>query len=452
MKGNYLMENLVICGTYYTSKDVNEVEVHKDNLICIDHSGTISRTLSPDDKKYLALLNEAREKDRLIKLQANQYLLPGFIDLHVHAPQWPQAGLALDLPLSDWLNHYTFPLEARFTDKGYARRVYHDFIHELLSQGTTTALMFGTIHNDANLELARQAVNYGLRAFVGQVVMDNPDQTPTYYRNQTSAAALRDTEKFIQEILELRKNTSATVMPVITPRFVPSCTDKALLGLGQLAHQYDLPIQSHLSESNWEHEYAIKRFGMHDTAVMDRFHLLTDKSVMAHGTQLTAADLTTVRQRGTTIAHCPLSNIYFGNGVLPTKKLLRLGNRVGLGSDISGGYSPSLYHNIRQAVKSSQMLTDGVDSSQPVEQRGVTGSRITMANAFYLATVGGAKALHLKTGQIVPGFQADFQIVNGHQRLMELSSADIFQRLMYQTEQQDIQSVYVAGKRVYGKD
>lgn len=173
---------------------------------------------------------------------------------------------------------------------------------------------------------------------------------------------------------------------------------------------------------------------------------------MAHGTQLTSDDLTTLRQRGTTIAHCPISNVYFGNGVLAVRKLLAYGNSVGLGSDISGGYSPSLYHNIRQAIKSSQMLTDGVDSSLATATRGVKDSRITMANAFYLATVGGAKALQLKVGKIAPGFQADFQIVNGHRALMKLSIADVFQRLMYQTEQQDIQSVYVAGKRVYERE
>ena len=110
------MENIVIHGTYFTSKNVNEVEFHEDHLICIDRSGTITRTLSPVDAEYSQILNDARQAGRLIELKPNQYLLPGFIDLHVHAPQWPQAGLALELPLADWLNHYTFPLEAKFAD------------------------------------------------------------------------------------------------------------------------------------------------------------------------------------------------------------------------------------------------------------------------------------------------------------------------------------------------
>lgn len=443
------MAELVISGTYFTAHDPDHVRNVKDALIMIDDAGMIRRILKPGDQEYQQERDKARQQDRLVQLQPGQYILPGFVDLHVHAPQWPQAGLALDLPLAQWLNHYTFPLEAKFSDPAYAQKVYHDFVHTLLAHGTTAAMMFGTIHFAANMTLAKEAVKQGLRGFVGQVVMDNPDQTPKYYRNSSAAEALQSTEKFIQAVFDLQKQTKQTIEPVITPRFVPSCTDEALFGLGRLAHQYDLPVQSHLSESNWEHGYAIERFGQHDTAVMDHFGLLTNRAVMAHGTQLTKGDWQTLRERQTAIAHCPISNIYFGNGVLPVKRLLTLHNELGLGSDISGGYTPSLYHNARQAVKSSQQLTDGVDNQLPSEKRGVKNSRITMANAFYMATRGGAQALHLKSGAIQEGFAADLQIVKMHPALMPLTAADVFQRLMYQTEQSDIQKVFVAGQKVY---
>lgn len=443
------MIELVICGTYFTSHGPNRVQTVRDALIMIDHTGMIQRILKPDDQDYLKERERARQQERLVELQPSQYLLPGFIDLHVHAPQWPQAGLALDLPLAQWLNHYTFPLEAKFSDPTYAQKVYQDFVHTLLANGTTAAMMFGTIHFSANMILAKEAVKQGLRGFVGQVVMDNPDQTPSYYRNSSAAEALESTEKFIQAVGDLQKQTTQTIEPVITPRFVPSCKDEALFGLGRLAHKYDLPVQSHLSESNWEHGYAIERYGQHDTDVMDHFGLLTDRTVMAHGTQLTEDDWQTLRERQTAIAHCPISNTYFGNGVLPVKRLLKLHNQLGLGSDISGGYTPSLYHNARQAVKSSQQLTDGVDNHLPSEKRGVKNSRITMANAFYMATRGGAEALHLQTGVIQAGYAADLQIVKMHPALMPLDDDDIFQRLMYQTEQKDIQSVFVNGRQVY---
>ena len=442
------MESLVIHGNAFTAQDAHHVQYLANRLICLDPSGWIARVLSPNDADYDQVLVSARQHHQLRSLAKDEYLLPGFIDLHVHAPQWPQAGLALDRPLADWLNVYTFPLEARYRDLNFARTVYRDFVHTLLAHGTTTAMMFGTIHVPANLALVAECRRQGLRGYVGQVTMDNPDQTPATYRDRSAAAALRASEQFIQRV-RAGSDPDDLATPVITPRFVPSCTDAALAGLGVLAAKYDLPIQSHVSESNWEHQYAIDRFGIHDAAVLDHFHLLTDRAVMAHGTQLTTADMHLLKQRQTAIAHCPISNVYFGNGVLPVHRLLTMGNKVGLGSDISGGYSPSLYHNIRQAVKSSRQLTDGVDSRCPTAQRGVKDSQITVTEAFYLATAGGGQALHLAAGHIAPGYRADLQIVRAHWSWGWQTAADTFERLMYQTEADDICSVYVNGHCVY---
>lgn len=442
------MKSLVIRGNAFTAQDKYHVQCLTDCLVCIDGAGWVDRVLVPEDKDYDQILTDARQHHYLRELAEGEYLLPGFIDLHVHAPQWPQAGLALDRPLADWLNVYTFPLEARFSDRSFAKQVYRDFVKTLLAHGTTTAMMFGTIHVDANMVLVNECRQQGLRGYVGQVAMDNPDQTPDYYRDPSAKEALAASEEFIQRV-QASPDSDDLVTPVITPRFVPSCTDEALAGLGHLAAKYDLPIQSHVSESNWENQYAIDRFGMHDAEVLDHFGLLTSRAVMAHGTQLTDGDMQLLRQQQTAIAHCPISNIYFGNGVLPVRHLLMMGNRVGLGSDISGGYTPSLYHNIRQAVKSSRMLTDGIDSQRPVEQRGVANSQITAATAFYLATAGGAQALNLAAGRIAAGCRADLQVVRAHRTWGKPSTADVFERLMYQTEAADIKSVYVNGHLVY---
>ena len=442
------MESLVIRGNAFTAQDEYHVQPLNDCLVCVDAAGWIERVLLPADDDYDRVLANARQHHRLRALAEDEYLLPGFIDLHVHAPQWPQAGLALDRPLADWLNVYTFPLEARFSDQVFAGKVYQDFVKTLLAHGTTTAMMFGTIHVDANMVLADECRRQGLRGYVGQVTMDNPEQTPDYYRDHSAEDALAASEQFIQRV-QASPDPDSLVTPVITPRFVPSCTDAALAGLGRLAAKYDLPIQSHVSESNWESQYAIDRFGMHDAEVLNRFGLLTSRAVMAHGTQLTGGDMQLLRKQQTAIAHCPISNIYFGNGVLPVHQLLAMGNRVGLGSDISGGYTPSLYHNIRQAVKSSRMLTDGVDSRRPAAQRGVADSQITAATAFYLATAGGAQALKLAAGRIAVGCRADLQVVCAQRMWKRMSDADVFERLMYQTEAADIKGVYVNGHLVY---
>ena len=348
--------------------------------------------------------------------------------------------MALDKPLNEWLNTYTFPLEAKFKNLGYAKKVYQSLISELLANGTTTGLFFGSVHTDANLVLAEVCSQLGQRAFIGKVAMDNPEQTPDYYRDDSAKTAIEETETFIQKMLLLQKQTKAEITPVITPRFVPSCTDEALLGLGQLAKKYNLPVQSHCSESIWEDQYAKDRFQMTDAQVLDHFGLLTDKSVMAHGTQLRDSDLELFHQNQAAIAHCPISNAYFGNSVMRVQAAEKKHVTVGLGTDISGGFSPSIYRNMQQAIMSSQMLQD---SSQ-------TSARLSAANVFYLATVGGAKALHIKTGQIKSGFKADLQIVQD--QYFNVSSEEpqeIFERLVYHTNKENIKQVYVSGKLVH---
>lgn len=438
------MNAVVIQGDYYTAVNPTTVEFHQQALICVDEHGTIERILQQNDSDYDSVLQLARRQDRLVETTSDQLILPGFVDLHVHAPQWPNAGLALDLPLEDWLQHYTFPLEAKYRDPAFAEQVYPTLVKELLNNGTTTVLFFGTIHNPANLILARETMQQGLRSLIGRVAMDNPDQTPTFYRDESSAVAISDTEKFIHQLTDFGKGNSLAPIPVITPRFVPSCTDETLAGLGQLARKYDLPVQSHLSESVWEHQYAIQRFGKHDAEVLDQFGLLTDKAVMAHATQLTDDDRQLVKVRGTALAHCPISNVYFGTGVMAVHTLLHDHIKVGMGTDISGGYSPSIYDNIRQAVMSSQMRQDGISP----ENQGVANSRISMKTAFYLATLGGAESLHLPVGAIQPGYQADLQIVQERFRQPTDNIANRLERLLYQAHRDDVKRVLVNGKLV----
>lgn len=444
-----IVESLVIEGSFFTAPSTATVEFSEHSLVCIDHNGWIERIVNPDEPDFETLRLTALHHDRLLTLAKNEYLLPGFIDLHIHAPQWPQAGLALDRPLNEWLDQYTFPLEARYQDAQFARQVYEQLVPELLANGTTMALYFGTIHNPANLILAKAAIKFGQRALIGKVAMDNPAQTPAYYRDADSQVALQQTEQFIQQIEALKTRTSGDVTAVITPRFVPSCTDETLQGLGQLAKHYNLPVQSHCSESIWEHQYAIDRFGMHDAQVLDQFGLLTSKSIMAHATQLDDEDTILFRQRGTAVAHCPISNAYFGNGVLPVNRLLAQHNKVGLGSDISGGYSPSLYENSRQAVQAARMLEDGVDSRLAPTKRGVSHSRISMQTAFYLATTGGANSLNISAGQIKVGKQADLQVVQDQSAQFSTAAPDILARLMYQTNRNNINKVFVGGQLVH---
>lgn len=445
-------------GTAFSSKSPKEIQILRDHLFCIHADGMIEKVVAPEDPEYQPLLDRYQGKHNFHSLAEGQYFLPGFIDLHVHAPQWAQSGTALDIPLYDWLNTYTFPLESKFSDLDFAKKVYDDVVNILLANGTTTALYFATVHKEASLLLAEICAEKGQRGLVGKVVMDDPQQNPEYYRDNDTPTALTDTEEFILAVQELAKSTKQGVYPVVTPRFIPSCTDDALKGLGELAAKYDTYVQSHCSESDWAHGYVQDRFHKNDAFALHDFGLLRNKSVMAHCNFLDEQDADLFAETGTAIAHCPISNAYFANSVIPIAHFHSKGVEIGLGSDISGGFSPSLFDNIRQAVISSRMLEDGVNASLSAKDRGVPGSRITIHEAFYLATAGGGESLSLPIGRIQENYAWDVQVIDTKLPTAKLpifieneNLDDVFQKMMYLVKPEHIREVWVQGEKVHSR-
>lgn len=423
----------------------------KDHLFCISEQGIIRRILPPDHDEYRFLIKLYSSKNKLKQLPKSHYFLPGFIVLHIHAPQWAQAGTALDLPLHDWLFTYTFPLESKFSDLEFARNVYENLVDTLLANGTTTAQYFATIHKESSILLAEICATKGQRGLVGKVVMDGTDN-PDFYRDKSADIALRDTEEFILAVKELRKSVKQGIYPVVTPRFIPSCTDESLYKLGELAKKYNTHIQSHCSEGDWEHGYVQERYKQNDALALYHFGLLGKKSTMAHCNFLSEEDAKLFAQTETAIGHCPISNGYLANSVLPIKKFLHYGVNIGLGTDISGGYSPSIYDNMKQTVISSQMLEDGVDTKLAAEVRGVPDSRITVNTAFYLATAGGGESLQLPIGRIKEGYTWDVQIIDTTQLPIFQQDEplhDIFQKIIYHTKPENIREVWVQGELVH---
>lgn len=448
----------IFLGTAFASQSPEQVAILKDHLFCVNEHGLIEKIVSPDSAEYPTLLDSYEDTQNFHRLSDGQYILPGFVDLHVHAPQWAQSGTALDRPLHDWLHTYTFPLEAKFSNLDFATNVYEGLVHSLLSNGTTTALYFATVHKEASLLLAEICAKKGQRGLVGKVVMDDPEQNPDYYRDFDTKTALQDTEEFILAVKELGKDVKQGVYPVVTPRFIPSCTDEALKGLGELAEKYDTHIQSHCSESDWEHQYVYERYGKNDAYALHQFGLLGDKSVMAHCNFLSDQDADLFAKTGTAIGHCPLSNAYFANSVIPIKRFKALGVDIGLGTDISGGPSPSIYDNAKQAVISSRMLEDGVNADLPAEERGVPNSRLTLIEAFYYATAGGGESLSLPIGRIEENFAWDVQIIDtkvptARIPLFEPNEDlyDIFQKIIYNVRPENIREVWVQGERVHSR-
>jgi len=432
------------------------VDILDDALISVGKDGAILSVLRRDDSHYEAQKSVHQAAGTLVTLPQGAYLLPGFVDLHVHAPQYPQLGSALDVPLEVWLQQHTFPLEARYADLAFARRSYGLLVRDLIANGTTTALYFATIHQEATRLLADICLEAGQRAVIGKVAMDNPEECPEFYRDASPDAAIRGTEDLISYIRSHPANAAGLVKPVVTPRFIPSCSDATLEGLGALAKICGCHVQTHCSESDWEHGYVLARHGMTDTESLDRFGLLGHHTVLAHSTLITAANIETIRARQSGIAHCPLSNAYFSSAVFPLKAALDKGLHVGLGTDISGGPSGSLFDGMRSALMVARMLELGVDPDLgPAERSRHAGARIDFRDAFYCATAGGGIALDMPIGKFTPGYQFDAIAIDttterGTIRLWEdLDRGEtILQKIIYTASKPNIAKVWIGGRQV----
>lgn len=369
----------------------SKLEVLSDQVIHLDDAGSITsvRPSRPGDVAD-------------VTLPSSSILVPGLIDTHIHAPQWTQRGVGLDLPLDQWLNDYTFPLESSFADTELAESVWHAMIPTLLAEGTTTAVYYSSIHEDATQLLAEACRSHGQRAFIGRVAMDHPTNTPEDYRDRSAADGIAASRRSIEAIDQLPGDL---VQPIITPRFIPSCTDDLLGGLGGLAEETGVRIQTHCSESLWEHDYVRDRFDMSDTAALASFGLLTDHTVLAHSVHISNDDRSMMMRHGAGVAHCPLSNSYFGDAVFPVRRHLDAGLRMGLGTDVAGGPEHSMRATCGHAVTSSRMLEAGVDPQGSSWSR--PGDRIDVVTAFWMATLGGADLLGIDAGLLAPGRRFD---------------------------------------------
>ncbi|KAI8084841.1 uncharacterized protein BX664DRAFT_337908 [Halteromyces radiatus] len=386
---------VAIYGTLVHTPVKGKVDILLNTLIITDeHTGIITQLQSnlPRTEIPTFLKEQHLPEDTNIRyLSPFQFILPGFIDTHIHAPQYPFTGTCTDLPLTEWLNKYTFPCEKRYQDTDWAKSIYQVLVRRLLRNGTTTAVYFASIHLEATKILADTTLTMGQRALVGLVSMDR--NAPDDYID-TTETAIHKAETFIQYCKE--RDSRQILTPVVTPRFIPTCTIPLLEGLGQLAKKYNVPVQSHISESL--DEVAFVRH-LHpdvesDTTLFDACGLLTERSIMAHGVHLSDKDVQVMVERGSGVAVCPLSNAYFANGVFPVKR--HPSNlKMGLGTDVAGGYSPSMLNSMRQAVISSSFWQD--------EQR-----QVDWKTALYMATIGGAELIGLS--HIIGSFMISKQL------------------------------------------
>ena len=438
-------------GTVMQTPEPERLEVLSDVVIIVDETGTITAVHPSSSREAEAAIAASTSHTAL---PDETVLMPGLIDLHVHAPQWPQLGTGLDLPLERWLFEYTFPLEARYADVEFAGAVWADLVATLLAHGTTTAVYFGTVHLAATTALAAACLDAGQRAFVGRVAMDHPDGTPDWYRDVDASTGVELSASSIEAIAAMGGRTGL-VRPIITPRFTPACTDALLEGLGELAAATDVPVQTHCSESDWQHGHALDRFGSSDSAALDRFGLMRQRTVLAHSDHVSVDDLDLIAARSAGVAHCPLSNSYFANAVFPARRALDAGVGVGLGTDIAGAAAAGVMSQCQHAVTVSRMLEDGVDPALAAVERGVAGSALDSLTTFWMATEGGAGVLDIPVGLIETGRAFDAIAVDTARERSALrvwpdidGPERIFEKIVRLAGADDITHTWVAGRLV----
>ena len=357
----------------------------------------------------------------------------------------------------DWLNTYTFPMESSFKDITFARRVYNRVVSRTLAHGTTTACYYATIHVEATNLLSDICLAKGQRAFVGRVCMDR--MSPDYYRDESVESVVVDTKACISHIRKIDPSHDL-ITPVITPRFAPSCTDSCLAELGKLHQETQFPVQTHISENKGEIALVEELFpdSEHYTDVYDKAGLLTSKTILAHCVHLSPAERSVIKARGAKISHCPASNTAITSGTAKVRELLDAGLTVGLGTDMSGGYSPSILEEVRQAILVSRHVAmDHGDAA-----------KLSTEESLYLATRGGARVVGLeeKIGGFEVGMDWDAQMISlgsvsedGEMReaegpvdiFMQESWADRVNKWVYNGDDRNTSAVWVKGRLVHRK-
>lgn len=425
---NVTVRNYVIKGNVCYSESRDEIKVIENGYVVCENN------------KCAGVFEELPEQYGSFPCYdyEDKLIIPGLVDLHVHAPQYSFRGLGMDMELIDWLNTHTFVEEAKYADLEYAELAYDIFVDDLKKSGTTRACIFGTIHNEATLLLMKKLEEAGISAYVGKVNMDR--NSPEYLCEVNADKAADDTEKWLEQCQEME-----LVKPILTPRFTPSCTDDLLANLSVLQKKYHLPMQSHLSENLGEIEWVkelcpgTEFYG----ESYSRHELFGNEcpTIMAHCVHSGKEEMELMKKQNVFVAHCPESNTNLSSGVAPVKKYMDEGLKVGLGSDVAAGSSLSIFKAMAMAIQCSKLRWRLYDQSV---------APLTVEEVFYLATKGGG-AFFGKVGSFEEGYEFDAVVLDDsslrHPQKLDVKSR--LERMIYLAEDQCIVSKFVNGKNIF---
>jgi guanine deaminase len=324
----------------------------------------------------------------------NGLIVPGFIDTHIHYPQTEMIG-SYGEQLLQWLEDYTFPTEKKFANKAYASKISEFFLNQLLTNGTTTALVFGSVHAESVDAFFEVALRKNLRMIAGKVMMDRNAPIDLI---DTAQSSYDDSKQLINNW-----HGKGRLQYAVTPRFAPTSSDQQLSLAGQLLKEHPgVYMQTHLSENLKEIEW-VKSLNPDCENYLDvykKHELLGERSIFAHGIHLCAAEYKDLAQSNSALSFCPSSNLFLGSGLFKLDVAQQHNIKVGLGTDIGAGTSFSILETLKDAYKTQQLRGKKLDSLQ----------------SFYLATLGGARALDLEgtIGNFLPGCEADFIVLDYH--------------------------------------
>src|SRR5690625_1406937 len=348
---------------------------------------------------YASLISDYKGFE--ISVYSGKLIMPGFLDTHIHFPQTEMIA-SYGAELLDWLNTYTFPTEQNFGNKKYARKIPQFFFRQLLLQGTTTALVFGSVHKESVEAFFEEAQKQNLRMIAGKVMMDR--NAPEYLLD-TPESSYTDSKELIK-----KWHGKDRLLYAVTPRFAPTSSKEQLAKAKQLLEEYpDVYLHTHLSENREELAWVGELFPESDNYldVYDRAGLLHPKSVFAHSIYLSDSEWATLHAKDCSVAFCPTSNLFLGSGLFNIQAAQKHDVRVGMGTDVGAGTSFSILETLQEAYKVNQLR-------KAFPEEGYEHEPLSALKAFYLATLGGAKALHLDgaIGNFEKGKEADFVVLD----------------------------------------
>lgn len=424
-----MRENIfALKGDICYSKNLKELQTMEQGfLVCKE--GMVEGVFQELPREY---------KDIEVKDYGKKLIIPGLVDLHMHAPQYTYRGLHMDLELLEWLNSYTFPAEAKYKDEEYARVTYGRFVDRMVKSATTRACIFATIHVEGTLILMDLLEKAGMHTMVGKLNMDR--NAPDYLREVGWEQSAADTRRWIEEAKKRFKNN----VPMLTPRFTPSCSDEIMAELKKIQVEYELPFQSHLSENRGEIEWVkeLCPYAKYYGQAYSHFGLFggDTPTVMAHCIYSCEEEIQDMKKQGVYIAHCPESNMNVVAGIAPVRKYLQEGLKVGLGSDVAGGATENLFTAMMHAIQVSKLRWRLVDD---------TLAPLTAPEVFYMATKGGGE-LFGKVGSFEEGYEFDAVILDDSHipDQEELTIEERLERFIYLNQEADVKAKYVAGTQI----